>query len=98
RRAYRALPSTTLFRSGFGWEGKAEGDNTLFSIITAGYDFVETMKIELLAGRSFSRDFGSDSMNYVVNERTAAAMGMENPVGQQRSEEHTSELQSRENL
>ena len=36
------------------WDGKPEGDNTLFSVISAGYDFLDTMKIELLAGRDFS--------------------------------------------
>ena len=64
------------------WDGKAEDDNTLFYILHTHYDFVETMRMELAAGRSFSRAFATDSANYVVNERAAEAMGMDAPVGQ----------------
>ncbi|MDA1029029.1 MAG: ABC transporter permease [Bacteroidetes bacterium] len=67
---------------GVRWEGRPEDDNTLFNILGVSHDFVETMKIELLAGRDFSPEFGTDSLNIVINEETARAMGFENPVGQ----------------
>jgi hypothetical protein len=63
------------------WDGKPEGDNTLFSIISAGYDFIETMKIDLIAGRHFSREFGADSANFIINETAAETMGMDEPIG-----------------
>ena len=64
------------------WDGKDPDDNTLFYVITTGYDYIETMKMEMIAGRTFSRDYGTDSMNVVVNESAARAMGMDQPVGQ----------------
>jgi len=64
------------------WTGKPEDDNTLFYVINTRHDFVETMGMELVAGRTFSRDFVSDSANVIINERAAEAMGMANPVGQ----------------
>jgi predicted permease len=64
------------------WEGKPEDDNTLFHIIDTNYDFVEAMRMELAAGRTFSRDFASDTANYVVNERAVEAMGLETPIGE----------------
>ena len=67
---------------GVQWDGKAEGDNTLYSVVSAGYDFVETMKIKLKEGRLFSKDYGTDSTNYIINEKAGATMGMDNPVGQ----------------
>lgn len=67
------------------WDGKTEGDNTLFSIIETNYDFVEAMEMELVAGRTFSRSFASDSSNFVINQRAAEAMGVEDPVGQRLS-------------
>lgn len=67
---------------GVKWDGKVEGDNTLYSIINTGYDFVETMKIQMKEGRVFSREFGTDTSNYIINEKAAAAMGMDNPIGQ----------------
>jgi putative ABC transport system permease protein len=64
------------------WEGKDPDDNTLFHIINANYDFVEAMKMELIAGRTHSEAFGADSAGYIINERTAEAMGKANPVGE----------------
>lgn len=68
---------------GVQWEGKDPDDNQLFWNAAVGYDFVQTMGIKMSAGRAFSRDFGSDSTNYIVNWKAAEAMGMEDPVGQQ---------------
>jgi len=64
------------------WEGKDPEDGTLFYIINANYEFVETMKMELVAGRTFSRAFATDSVNFIINERAAQAMGMDDPIGQ----------------
>ena len=64
------------------WEGKDPNSSILFSIINANYDFVETMKMEIKYGRSFSKEFSTDTANYIINEATAKAMGMENPVGE----------------
>lgn len=38
-------------------------------------DFVETLELEMVAGRDFDPDFPSDSSAWVVNEATAARMG-----------------------
>jgi len=67
---------------GVEWEGKDPENNTLFWNASVNYDFVQTMGMELLDGRDFSRDFGADSTNYLINEEAAEAMGMDNPVGQ----------------
>lgn len=65
------------------WEGKDPDDNTLFWNAAVGYDFVQTMGIAMAEGRTFSREFGADSANYLVNRRAAEAMGMDDPVGQE---------------
>ena len=36
---------------GVDWDGKTEGDNTLFSALSTGYDFVETMGRAMKEGR-----------------------------------------------
>ncbi|MCK5149271.1 ABC transporter permease [bacterium] len=66
---------------GVEWDGKIEGDNTLYTIINTGYDFVETMKIQLQSGRVFSKAHRADSTNYIINEKAAQAMGMDTPLG-----------------
>jgi predicted permease len=61
--------------TGVVWEGKAPDNSQLFHILNANYDFVETMRMELAAGRDFSREFGADSMNFLVNEEAARVIG-----------------------
>jgi len=63
------------------WDGKDPNDNTLYSVISAGYGFIETMQIELKEGRLFSESFGTDSSNYIINETAARTMGMKESLG-----------------
>ena len=65
------------------WDGKDPDDNQLFWNAAVGYDFIETMGIRMSAGRAFSREFGTDTTNYLINWKAAEAMGMDDPVGQQ---------------
>ena len=52
------------------WQGKDPNNRQLFYIINAHHDFAQTMQMEFVAGRDFSRDF-TDSMSYIINEETA---------------------------
>jgi ABC-type antimicrobial peptide transport system permease subunit len=49
----------------------------------ADYDLVETFNMEVAAGRSFSREFGSDEMHYLINEKMQQAMGGGDVIGKQ---------------
>ncbi len=47
-----------------------------------GYDYFRTMNIKLKEGRTFSREFPSDSASaIVITEKAAEFMNLENPVG-----------------
>ena len=68
------------------WEGKSPDANILVSMSSVDFDYVETMGIEMKAGRSFSKNFPSDvahdsSANFLINEQMEKIMGMENAVG-----------------
>ena len=67
--------------SDVSWEGK--GPDTYLEAAQAAvtYDFVQTMKLTLVKGRDFSRDFPSDSNGYLINETAARAMGYADPLG-----------------
>jgi putative ABC transport system permease protein len=65
------------------WPGKLPTDKVLFTQMSVGYDYVETMKLQLIAGRDFSRDFASDSIAYVINEESVRRMNLTDPVGQE---------------
>jgi putative ABC transport system permease protein len=47
----------------------------------ADYDYLENMNMEMLEGRFFSREFGSDSTAIIINETAAKLTGFDNPVG-----------------
>ncbi|AHM62857.1 hypothetical protein D770_23060 [Flammeovirgaceae bacterium 311] len=45
------------------------------------YDYLNTLGMELVAGRNFSRTYGGDSSAVIINETTAKMLGYEDPVG-----------------
>jgi len=47
------------------------------------YDYIKTMGMEIIRGRNFSRDFGSDSSAVIINETTAKIIGYKDPIGKQ---------------
>ncbi|EAR14516.1 ABC transporter permease [Robiginitalea biformata] len=47
------------------------------------FDYIPTLGMELLQGRNFSREFGTDSTALIINERAAKILGVDNPVGEQ---------------
>ncbi len=67
--------------SGLLWEGKNEDDETQMSYLVTDYDMIELLGIEILEGRSFSREFGSDSTKLIFNEAAIKKMGLKNPIG-----------------
>ncbi len=69
--------------SGAEWDGKDPDLRVLISFGSAGYDYINTMKIDLMEGRSFSKDFTTDTSSaFLVNEEVAKIMGKESVVGQ----------------
>jgi putative ABC transport system permease protein len=74
---------------GADWDGKDPDKSVLIGDNIVDYDFVETMKIQLKEGRSFSKDFPSDmgnpadsSANFMINEVLEKIMEKENAVGE----------------
>ena len=65
------------------WAGKDPESTNRFHYVNAHFDFAETMRMELVAGRDFSEDFSAGSVSFLINERAAEVMGLENPVGEQ---------------
>jgi putative ABC transport system permease protein len=53
-----------------------EQDNVFIAATAVDYDFIDTYKMDLVAGRNFSRDFGTDHMQAVIiNEQAVAKLG-----------------------
>ena len=71
---------------GATWEGKDPEKTVLIGTNAIDYDYIRLMKMELVSGRDFSRDFQSDMLrdttgNFLVNEETVRIMGIGDPVG-----------------
>lgn len=64
------------------WPGKDPNQSVSFADGVVGYDFVKTMKLIIAEGQDFSRDFGTDSTGYILNETAIQKIGMKNPIGQ----------------
>ncbi len=45
------------------------------------YDYIKTMGMEIVKGRNFSKDYGSDSTAILITETTAKLLGYADPVG-----------------
>ncbi len=74
-------------KNGGYWETRAKvnGDSTIdFAYETIDESYVPLLKISLVAGRNFSKDFPSDSSNAVlVNQSFVKQAGWNNPLGKE---------------
>ena len=66
---------------GFDWEGKDPNLAVDFPNNTINYDFGKTVKWSIKNGRDFSREYGTDSSAFVINESAAKFLKFNNPVG-----------------
>ncbi len=73
------LTSSTV---GVQWVGKIPNTTISFSNAGVGYDYINTLKLQMAAGREFSKSFATDSNAYVINETAAKRLGYPDPVGQ----------------
>ncbi len=64
------------------WEGKDPDDHSDICFSYLDYDFLETLDIELVEGRNFSRDFSTDTKSFLVNETLANLMGSTSVIGE----------------
>jgi len=66
---------------GMEWEGSIPDNQIMFQVAGVDYEFIETIGVEILEGRSFSRDYGAEREKIIFNEAAIEAMGLENPIG-----------------
>lgn len=71
---------------GASWDGKDPDKHVLIGTNGVDYDYLEVMKMELVSGRDFSREFTADiardtTGNFLVNEEVVRLMDIGDPVG-----------------
>lgn len=67
--------------SGISWEGAPVDQEVNFSVKTFDYDVIQTLGMEIIQGRDFSRKFGDEKASVIFNETAIKAMGMKAPIG-----------------
>ena len=75
------LIEASNFTWGIDWPGRDPDEYLQVNPFLVNYEYLETFDIELHAGRSFSKAYGSDDTKVILNESAVRAMGLESPVG-----------------
>jgi len=57
------------------------GKKVPFHSFGVNYGLIETLGIKIKEGRSFSKNFGSNNTQIILNEAAVEAMGLKNPIG-----------------
>ncbi|MFT3934365.1 MAG: ABC transporter permease [Chitinophagaceae bacterium] len=64
------------------WEGKDKNASVGFKPSSVGFDFIKLMNLQVVEGRCFSKEIGSDSTDaFMINEEAVRQIGIKNPIG-----------------
>ena len=76
-------PTTSVWNSasGYEWEGKPVDFKENFALMAVSFDYITTVGMKIVEGRSFSRDFATDSNAVILNKAAVEYMGIQNPIG-----------------
>jgi putative ABC transport system permease protein len=76
------LPFVTFGGGMTNWEGGDPNEKISCRFNTISYDFVKTLRIDMVTGRDFTRDFPGDmEKSCLINETAAKCFGWEDPIG-----------------
>jgi putative ABC transport system permease protein len=63
------------------WEGRGPDSYVSMNFVCVDYDYFETFDMEMIYGRSFSREYPTDQKNYIINEAALKLTGYKDPIG-----------------
>jgi putative ABC transport system permease protein len=78
------LPVSNSYRSDntFSKEAVMGTDNSIdMQVWRIDYDYLQTMGMDIVKGRNFSKGFGTDTSALLISETTAGLLGYSDPVG-----------------
>lgn len=64
------------------WPDKKKGEDVFFNFIAGSHDLPAAMDLEVIQGRSFSKDYATDTSAVLINETAAKQMDLKQPIGQ----------------
>ena len=69
-----------------GRAGKEQRDNRARKFVVADEDYLPTYGVNVVAGRGFSKTYGTDTSSFLINEAAVGILGLKSPqdaVGKQ---------------
>ncbi len=70
------FPRLAPYHHGLSWDGMTEKNDKSMFWFSVDHDFLDTLEIELVEGRNFSRDLPTDTMTaYIFNEAAVREFG-----------------------
>ncbi len=79
--AVQTLPSYEFDSTIFGLEQPANYKESSLTYNFIDEKFVDVLKLNVIEGRNFSKEFSTDSLSFLINESAAKAFGWDNPIG-----------------
>jgi ABC-type antimicrobial peptide transport system permease subunit len=79
--AGQAVPFNEDYKTGLDWEGKSPDQVPVVRYSIIRPDYLETFEMEVIEGRSFSKDYVTDASNYVINEKAIQLLNVDDPLG-----------------
>ncbi len=73
---------TGMSTSNVHWQRKDPDTQVNVAFLSIDYNFINTMGMELVEGRDFSKSFGADSTNFIINESLAKLVNPDGALGE----------------
>ncbi len=67
-------------QTGCSWSGQKSDKSYLFKAPFVGYDFIKTLGLKIVKGRSFSKKFSDENSKIIVNQAAVKMMGLKDPI------------------
>lgn len=80
--SFLPTPSNNNMNVFFDGVVPSQDNQVLMSNWVIDYEYIETMGMELIQGRNFSRDFPTDTLGIIINEAALKEFGFEDPLGE----------------
>lgn len=76
------VPGETMSSNVYFVEGRPSDSSKISWFQGVNYDYIETVGINLIAGRSFQREFGSDETAYILNQAAIQEFELTDPLSE----------------
>jgi len=77
----RAVPGTSYNYNAFFNDDDPEKKTYLLNQTQVSFDYPQALGVQLMEGRFYSREYGSDSASVLINEAAVKSLGLKDPVG-----------------